>query len=306
MLGMVFGLIFGIALVFLADALDTRVRSSDEIQEHLGMPLLARVPEPPRKPHGRQRLPTLETPRGPDAEAFRMLATNLHLVTIGSDTSKILVTSALRGEGKSATAANLAVAFARTGRRVALVDLDLRSPSIDRLFGLAPDRPGVTDLALGRITLEDALVRIPVLERDPSLADVATNGGGRAILEVLPSGPLPPNPAEFIASGETVADVLQQLAVRADLVLVDAPPVLEVSDVMTLMTDVDGVLIVTRIGRTARPVLDELRRVLDRAPTRKLGFAATGAKAEEGYPHPYAYSSSHRDEHDRDTQARAT
>jgi len=295
-LAAIFGLGLGVALVFLADALNTRVRSVEEIQERLALPLLARVREPPREPGRRHELTMLARPRGADAEGFRMLATNLDLANLSHPTSKILTTSALRGEGKSTTVANLAVAFARAGRRIVLVDLDLRSPSIDRLFKIPPDQPGITHVALGRIGLSEALVRIPILDSDQELADIAANGGGRGILEVLPAGSPPPNSAEFIASADALNDILSWLAIQFELVLIDAPPLLEVSDAITLSTKVDGVLIVTGIGRTPRPVLNELRRVLESAPARKLGFVATGAKGESGYAYTYAHRTPNREE----------
>jgi tyrosine-protein kinase len=282
-----FGLGFGVALAFLADAVNTRVRNAEEVQERLGLPLLARVRESPRELDGRRELTMLAHPRGPDAEAFRILATNLDLANVTHPTSKILTTSALRGDGKSMAVANLAVAFARGGRRIVLVDLDLRSPSIDRLFLLPPDQPGLTHVALGRITLEDALVRIPIIDSNHEVADIGANGAG--ILEVLPSGSPPPNPAEFIASAHSLNEIIWTLETEFDLVLIDAPPLLEASDAITLSTMVDGILIVTRIGRTPRPVLNELRRVLDSAPVRKLGFVATGAKGANGYVRTYAH-----------------
>jgi non-specific protein-tyrosine kinase len=286
----IFGLGFGIALAFLGDALNTRVRTAEEIQERLGLPLLAHVYEPVGRLRDGQ-LTMLATPYAPDAEAFRILATNLDFISLGHPTSKILITSAMRSEGKSATTANLAVAFARAGRRIAVVDLDLRSPSIDRLFGLPPDEPGVTSVALGRTTLEHALVRIPILDRDQEIPDADVNGRGRGVLEVLPSGPLPPNPADFVASADALNDMLAQLAMRAQLVLIDSPPILEVSDAMALSGRVDGILVVSRLGQTQRPVLNELRRVLDSAPARKLGFVATGGRPAElfryGYAPPY-------------------
>jgi non-specific protein-tyrosine kinase len=288
----IFGLGFGIALAFLGDALNTRVRSAEEIQERLGLPLLARIHEPVGRLRDDQ-LTMLAAPYAPDAEAFRILATNLDFVNLSHTTSKILITSALRSEGKSATTANLAVALARAGRHIAVVDLDLRSPSIDRLFGLPPNQPGLTNVALGRTTLEHALVRIPILDHDEEVLDVAVNGGGRGVLEVLPSGPLPPNPGDFVASADALKDILERLAMRAQLVLIDSPPILEVSDAMALSGKVDGVLVVSRLGQTQRPVLNELRRVLDGAPVRKLGFVATGGRAEEVFRYGYTRTYSH-------------
>ncbi len=295
---LVLGLVLGVALAFSADALTARVRTVDEIQERLGLPLLARIPDAAQRRRGREQLAMLASPHGADAEAFRILATNLDFVSADHPVTKVLVTSALPGEGKTATIANLGVAFARIGRRVVLVDLDLRSPSIDRLFGLAPGQPGVTDVATGRMTLDAALVRVPIPNSEED-SELATNGAGHGTLEVLPSGRLAANPAEFIASATSIANLLDRLAVRAHLVLVDAPPILEASDAVTLSAKVDAMLVVARLGETSRAVMSELRRVLDGAPARKLGFVAMGVKDEEDYGRAYAYGFRHTEERGR-------
>ena len=132
----------GIGLAFLREALDTRVRSADEVGEKLGLPLLARVPEPPRKLRNSNRLVMQADPHGAQAEAFRTLRTNIEFVNLDVHARTIMITSAIQSEGKSTTAANLAIAFARMGKRVALVDLDLRRPFLDKFFDFG-DRPGL-------------------------------------------------------------------------------------------------------------------------------------------------------------------
>lgn len=300
-LGFILGLMLGVALAFLRDALNTRVRTASEIQERLELPLLGRVPEPPRKLRGQHGLTMLANPHAPEAEAYRMLATNLDFVNLDRGASSIMITSASRGEGKSTTISNLAIAFARAGRKVALVDLDLRRPTIDRLFKLDRDL-GVTHVALGRASLENALIRIQVLDSDRGLADASSNGAGPGYLDVLPSGSLPPNAAEF-AGSHALSDVLAQLSERADLVLVDAPPILQVSDTMMLSAKMDGLLVVTRLPEIRRPVVEELRRVLETAPVVKLGFVVTGTGAGEtygyGYGYQYGYETPRRRERER-------
>lgn len=301
-LGLMLGLMLGVALAFLRDALNTRVRTASEIQERLDLPLLGRVPEPPRKLRGQQGLTMLAAPHAPEAEAYRMLATNLDFVNLDRGASSIMITSASRGEGKSTTISNLAIAFARTGRKVALVDLDLRRPTIDRLFNLDRDL-GLTHVALGRATLDSVLIRVPVLDVDHSLTNASNNGGGGAgYLDVLPSGSLPPNAAEF-AGSHALSEVLAELSERADLILVDAPPILQVSDTMMLTAKMDGLIVVTRLPEIRRPVVEELRRVLESAPVVKLGFVVTGTGAGEsygyGYGYQYGYASERRRERER-------
>lgn len=289
-LGGVLGLVLGLGLAFLLDAVNTRVRSAAEVQERLGLPLLGRLPAPGRRKRDKRTLTMLSAPNAPKAEAFRILATNIDFENLDRDARTIMVTSATRGEGKSTTVANLAVAYARTGRRVAVVDLDLRRPSLHRFFD-GDERPGLTHVALGRATLDEALVPVWVLDDQLSPASFSGNGAQRTsegTLLVLGAGVLPPNPAEFIRS-DALGQVLGALEQRADLVLIDAPPLLQLSDAMILSARVDALFVVTRLPLLRRPVLNELRRVLDGAPVAKLGFVVTGEAASEGYGYGYGY-----------------
>lgn len=286
------GLIFAIVLAFLRDALDTRIRSAEEIGERLGVPLLARIPEPPRRLRARNRLVMLAEPNGTAAEPFRMLRTNLDFVNLQRAARAIMVTSATEGEGKSTTAANLAVALARAGKHVVLVDLDLRRPFIDRFFDLE-DRPGLTNVVLGHATLDEALAPVAITDAEADGRGWARNNGeenGHApvagFLEVIGSGPTPPDPGEFVAT-LAVSNILGTLRARADFVLVDAPPVLQVGDAMTLSAKVDGVLVVTRAKLLRRPHLTELQRVLAASPARTVGFIVTGSEPDHGYAYGY-------------------
>jgi capsular exopolysaccharide synthesis family protein len=218
-------------------------------------------------------------PRDPRAESFRMLATNLEFATLDGDVRSILVASSVEGEGKSTTAANLAVTMARAGRRVALVDLDLRRPYLHRFFGLG-GRAGVTNVALGDAHLEEALAWVDL-------------GDALGDLHVLTTGPLPPDPGEFVGTHQ-LREILMRLREEFDAVVVDSPPLLHVGDAMRLSAHVDGVLIVTQLNLVRRRMLGELRQLLDAIPARKLGFVVTGAQREEstGYAYGYGYARS--------------
>ena len=297
-LGLALGIVLGLGLAFLWEALDTRVRRAEEIGERLGgLPLLARIPVPGRRLRSDKKLVMLEQPAGPQAEAFRMLRTNLDFVALDRDVKVIMVTSAVEQEGKSTTIANLAVALARAGQRVALVDLDLRRPFIDKFFGL--EGPGVTQVALGHASLDEALVRIAIAE--PGAEATAANGNGngngkrngrgsllRGILEVLPSGPIPPDPGEFVGT-HALAEILAELRERADVVLIDAPPALHVGDALRLSSRVDAILLVARMKIVRRHTLAELARQVATVPTPVLGFVVTGAEEEEGYGYGRRY-----------------
>jgi succinoglycan biosynthesis transport protein ExoP len=290
-LGLVVGLVLGLGLVFLREALEMRARTAEEISASLGgLPLLGRVTEPPKRLRRAEKLVMLEEPASVRAEAFRMLRANLDSMTFDRDVRTIMVTSALQQEGKSTTVANLAVAFARAGKRVALVDLDLRCPVLARFFDL--EGPGLTQVALGHVPLEEALRQIviadPTAPRRRALLRRRANGNGNVtrellgLLEVLPSGPIPPDPGEFVSS-PALGKILRALRERADVVLVDAPGALHVGDVIALSSRVDGIVVVARSKVLRRQTLAELKRLLALARTPALGFVATGEADGESY-----------------------
>ncbi len=269
-----FGLFLGILLAFLWDMLDTRVRSDDEIASTLRLPLLGRLPPPPRRLRSKDELVMAADPASAQAEAFRLLRTNLAFVNLDVGAKTIMLTSAEPGEGKSTTAANLALALAQEGRRVIAVDLDVRRPFLGRFFDLE-ERVGLTDAALGLVPLEEAVARVPAhAEPRPSHGE-----DGHYVVGVLPLGTQPPNPAEFVGN-RAVATLLQSLREMADVVIIDAPPLLHVGDAMILSGRVDAIIAVTRIGTLRRPALRELNRALELAPATKLGFVVTGSDVE--------------------------
>jgi non-specific protein-tyrosine kinase len=291
MLGFGVAVLLGLAAAFLWEALDRRVRDEGEIQRMLGLPLLARLPAP-QQAGGQDRLAMLDGAAEGDAEAVRRLRSNVELANLDVNARVIMVTSSVSGEGKSVTVANLAVSLARSGRRVVLVDLDLRKPAVGRLMGIGY-RPGLTDVAIERITLERALVpvRLETAEpvrlasrsrrRDPDEpSPVGPDAAGQ--LWVLPAGFLPASPGELVGT-RAVANILDELRKEADFVLVDAPPLLAVSDALTLSTRVDALLVVVRLGIVDRPMLRELNRQLEVSPARKLGFVVAGAEVLQGY-----------------------
>jgi non-specific protein-tyrosine kinase len=282
-LAFVLAIMLGVGAAFLREALDTRIRSAEEAAEYLGVPLLARVSAPPRRRRKSHRLVMVSRPESGDAEAFRMLRTNLQFVTLEEPAQTILVTSALQQEGKSTTVANLAVALALSGRRVVIVDLDLRRPSLHKLFDLEASI-GLTDVALGTNSLEEALMPVPLVGGKRGRRGKGSDGDAPAdvLLDILPAGPAPPNVGEFVGM-QAVADILNALRSRADVVLIDAPPMLHVGDAMTLSSRVDGLIVVSRLSGIRRPQLAEASRILAASRARVLGLVATGAEQEDEY-----------------------
>jgi capsular exopolysaccharide synthesis family protein len=277
-LGLAAGFLLGVALAFLAEALDNRVRTFEEVGERLGLPLLGRLEKPSSKMSKRGQLAMLADPSGVQAEAFRMVRMSIELANRQARAQALLVTSGLDREGKTTTAANLAVAFARAGRDVTLVDLDLHQSAIAPLFGLE-GRVGLTDCVIDDIPLERALVQIP-LTPDAGILTGTADSRREARLEVLTTGTPPPDPAEFVGTRE-VGEILLQLRRRDRLVLIDGPPLLQASDGVALSTKVDGIILIVQPGLHRRASLADLRRILEASPARVLGYVATGTRHGE-------------------------
>jgi non-specific protein-tyrosine kinase len=216
-----------------------------------------------------QTLVTLSDPRSPVSEAYRTLRTNLDFAGLDQRLKTLVITSAGVGEGKSTTLANLAVVSAQAGRRVVLVDADLRRPTLHDLFGLDNER-GLTTAMME----EAALAALP-------LKTTGVEG-----LVVLTSGPLPPNPAEVMGS-RRMAEVIATLAEQADQVFFDTPPVVAVTDAAVLATKVDGVLLIIGAGKTRRDVARTAVQRLQQINARLVGTVLTNAQMGSGFTDYY-------------------
>jgi Mrp family chromosome partitioning ATPase/capsular polysaccharide biosynthesis protein len=286
-LGVIVGLALGIALASIREALDTRVRSADELRARLGMPLLGRIPKSGHRVAQSRQLATLSEPPSSNTEAFRMLKNRLEIAQLEHDIGSIVITSPGAEQDRSTTAANLAVILAQSGRHVILVDLNLRSPSIDRLFGLR--NFGFTGLAVdveptGALNIVDVYRdRLNAKLTDAlNVVDVYSDrvNAEPGMLEVLTAGEPPPDPGAFLLSS-FVAEALAALDERCDVLLIDAPPVLGVGDAMTIAKHTDAVILVAEINRARRERLIETRSALDGCPAVKLGVIAIGGYATE-------------------------
>jgi tyrosine-protein kinase len=277
------GGILAVILAFLVDSLSARVTSTDELGARLGLPLIGRLSRPPRRLRRENGLAMLAESGGQHAEDFRSFRTNLEFFNLERGARKIMFTSAIEKEGKSTSVANLAVALARQGRGVILVDLDLRRGTLHRFFRLHRE-PGVTDVVLGSRSLEEALspIRIPQAETPGGFSWSGGGGGIDGTLDVLTAGSAPQNIGEFFTSAG-LAELLSSLADRADLVLVDGPPLLAAGDAASLSAHVDAIVMVARLNALRRPVLDEARRVLELSRADGLGFVATAARSSKAY-----------------------
>lgn len=227
-----------------------------------------------------------------------MLRTTIEFANFDLGARTLMVTSAIQREGKSTTAANLAVAFAQAGHSVVLVDLDLRQPSVASFFDGSPVR-GLAEVLRRETKLADALlnVRLPAGDRLGATRGVPTaaNGNGsaaRPALRVLPAGLLrSSDPSQLIAS-DALANILTELRSDADYVFVDAPPLLAAGDAMQISRMVDGVILVSRVGAVQRPALHQVQAMLQTLPKPILGLVLTGSTAMKSYGYAtYGYDS---------------
>ena len=277
-LGLMLGLLLGIGGAFLLNAFDRRIWHADEVEREIQIPLLTKLPTPRRN----EAATILDRSSDATTEATARLRASFDFANQSLGAKTVMITSAGPREGKSTTIANLAIALARTGRDVVLVDLDLRRPMLSRLFHL-PDGPGITDFASRDTELADALQPVgvtPIRARVASIGGATETGQGR--LEVMTTGRTRVEPAAFVES-TGLSEALHTLRGHAEIVLIDAPPLLATGDSIALTGKVDAVLLVTRLGTLTRPRLHELARVLRRSPVPVLGLVATGAEVDESY-----------------------
>jgi capsular exopolysaccharide synthesis family protein len=226
------------------------------------------------------RFPTLRKPRGREtvnAEAYRILRSNLSIALLDLDRPSVLVTSARAGEGKTSTTVNLARAFAVAGHRVVLVDLDLRHPDAHYWLG-THNGVGVTDVLTRRRPLGECLQFVSLGE---------SNAGSGDGLYFLPTGDMVPNPAELLTSSRTPA-LLEALTNQADVVLIDTPPVLPVADAQVIGRMVGGALLVVETRKTPVGAVQQAKDTLTRSQTRLLGVVVNklqprDARSDEGY-----------------------
>ena len=287
LLGALIGLGLGVGVTFLMEYFDNTVKSPEEL-EKMGFNILSSIPriemEKVEKKlekksdklgqfEGRRieaRLITHLDPKAPVSEAYRTLRTNLQFSKVDKDLQILLVTSSGPKEGKSTTAANLAIAMAQVGKKVLLVDADLRRPVIHSIFGLKKDE-GMTNHLMGLIDFKDML--------KPTFLDN---------LFLATSGALPPNPSELLAS-KKMEELLQKFRNEFDIVVIDSPPVIAVTDAVILSTKVDGTILVVSSGQTDKDALSRAHTLLDTVDSNLLGTLLNGVNVEGMYGSYYYY-----------------
>ena len=268
-LGLLVGLAVGVGGAVLRESLDTG-QGPEDLHDSFGIPSLGVVaydPEATNKP-----LVVQTDPMPSRAEAFRQLRTNLQFANIDGNSRCLVVTSAVPGEGKSTSACNLAITMAQAGLRVLLVEADLRRSAVADYLGVE-DAVGITSVLIGQADLDDA---------------IQDWGGG--LMHVLPGGPMPPNPSELLGS-QAMADLLGAARTMYDVVLIDAPPLLPVTDAAVVSTAADGAILVVRHGKTKREQVKRALESLAAVDSRVLGAVLNMApmKGREAYYYGYGY-----------------
>jgi capsular exopolysaccharide synthesis family protein len=282
MLGGALGLLVGALIGLLFERLDRRLKEPDELQDVYDLPLLGKIPESrayarAEGGRGEHALPSAE------AEAFRMLRARLRYCNVDQEISSVLISSPSSGEGKTTVAWNLAAAAAGAGRsRVVLIEADLRRPRLARDHGLQAT-PGLSELLTQALPFGDVIQHVPV---SPS-----GNGNVPAeTLEVIVAGEPPPNPAALIES-RRLERLLEAFSHSYDLVIIDTPPVAIVADAIPLLSQVNGVIVVSRLGRTSVDTARRFRKQLEELRAPLLGVVANGAKRDRGDDSYYGYES---------------
>ncbi len=308
MLSGLLGIVVGIVLAFVVESLDTSIGTIEDVENITKLSVLGVVPSIRIRPREdeknilkrwlRAAFPFLEKrldepyvrlivhndPKSPISEAYRAIRTNLKL---NPAMKSILVTSSHTGEGKTSIVTNLGIAIAQTGARVVLVSSDMRRPALARTFGVE-EEPGLSEVIGGSVDLDTALRSVSDMMLGEIKLDKIMESPGIENVFILSAGRLPINPAELLESRD-FRDIIEELKRRFDVVILDSPPVLPVTDAVLLAGRVDGVIMAYEAGRTARSALARAKTQIEASGTKILGIVLNHIKAETEMPPGQTY-----------------
>jgi capsular exopolysaccharide synthesis family protein len=274
-LGLVFGLFLGSAVAFIRDYFDDSIKTKQMVDQVTGVPTLGLIP----KIEGGHDLVTITHPNAPAAEAFRLLRTSVKFMGVERRVRVVQITSPSPGEGKTMVATNLAIAFAQASDRVVLVGGDLRRPGMEEMLDV-PLTPGLTAVLIGDVTLPQAIHTVPSVPN----------------LSVLPAGYPPPNPSELL-SGERARRLIDVLGQTYDVVVIDCPPVLPVTDSMVIARMADTTLLVTSANKTSKRSLTRAVELLRQVDAPLVGTVMNSLSPDQsfsGEPYRYEYTEKQR------------
>lgn len=277
-IGLALGLLAGVGIALLSNALDRRVKSKEQLELIAGKPVVGSIPFRGNedKEEGAEHIVPFRKGHSPAAESFRRLRTNLQFLNVDNPPRVFVLTSSVAMEGKSETAINLSLALAEAGNRVLLIEADLRRPLVVSYMSM-PDKVGLTNVLSGQADFEDVVQE--------------TRHDG---VDLLACGPLPPNPSELLAS-DMARQLLEDLRRAYDYVIIDSPPLLPVTDGALLAQITDGALLVVRSHRTTSDQVAQAVDNLEKADAALLGLVTVAnkpaKKGSSGYYESYYYSS---------------
>jgi capsular exopolysaccharide synthesis family protein len=298
MVGFVIGLVMGVVLSLIVESLDTSIGAIEDVEAFLQVPVLGLIPDLEKDveqteeqssldgailteqipPESRPFLVSLVYPTSPVAESFRALRTNIEFLGLQQPLKVIAVTSASLTEGKTTTAINLALNIAQLGKRVLLVEADLRKPFIHHVFGI-PRAPGLSEVIVENVPWSKAIRTATDLMLGKLGFESITSAPNIDKMDILTSGRLPMNPAELLNSPR-VTELLTVLREHYEYVIVDSSPVLPITDAVILSSKCDGTIIVYRVGRIPRSALRRTKTLLENVKANVLGVVLTGLRAE--------------------------
>jgi capsular exopolysaccharide synthesis family protein len=282
-LGGIVGLILGAAIALLAENLDRSIKTSDDIT---GIPVLGSIPKPGRElVDSELALAAMNHTGSTVAEAYQKVRTSVEFALLGRHITSLLITSPSESAGKTTTSSNLAWAMSAVDHRVVLVDVDFRKPRIHEVFQCPPE-PGLSDNLLHGTALSRLALRVD---------------DDRSNMVVIPTGAQPPSPGDFVAS-PAFSNLLRNLEAEADLVILDAPPVLPVSDALSIARQVDAVIVVAKAGKTTGRELTKTVDSLRAVGADVLGVCLVGVREDQssyGYGYGYGYGSKRRSGRDQ-------
>ena len=266
-IGLMIGLALGLGWAFLRDGLDNTIKSVPELDKLSTSPALGTVLFDSNAKH--QVLSAIDS-KSIQSEGYRTIRTNLQFVNVDDPVRAFVVTSAAPDDGKTTVACNVAITLAQSGKRVCLVESDLRRPRVTDYLEINAGL-GLTEVLAGQVKLEDAI-----------------QSWGGDLLKVLPPGALPPNPSELLGSHQ-MGNAISNLKEKFDVVILDTPPLLAVSDAAVLAAQADGAIIVVRHGQTTREALRHAIGTLDQINAKVMGTVLNAVPAKRGYGYGYNY-----------------
>jgi non-specific protein-tyrosine kinase len=264
LLASVVGLFLALGFIFVREYFDDTLKSGDDLSRSLDLTALGAISRIKGRQYQDKQIAASQNPFSPVAEAYRMIRSNIQFMSVDRPTKAIMITSAVPGEGKSTTAANLGVIMAQAGLKTIIVDTDLRRPVQHEIFQV-PNLGGLTEL-----------LRSPELEIGSHLRHTKVDN-----LRILTAGVLPPNPAELLSS-QRMGQLLANLNELADVLIYDSPPVLMVTDAAVLSSRVDGTVLVIQAGRTHRSTIRQAMANLQHANARLLGGVLNRVSEKKG------------------------